>query len=53
MSHWLLSLLVLAVLPAFVLAQPERHELGRRLRLFENAWEAQADPAMKKSQQQR
>ena len=31
-----------------LLAQPERYELGQRLRSFENAWEQQADAAARK-----
>ena len=27
------------------IAQPERYELGQRLKAFENAWELQTDPA--------
>lgn len=34
--------------PLSALAQVERHELGRRLRAFEDAFEAQADPAARK-----
>lgn len=44
----ILSLVLLFIIPALALAQPERHELGRRLRLFEEAWEAQKDPTIRK-----
>ncbi|HQR07898.1 MAG TPA: dienelactone hydrolase family protein [Gemmatales bacterium] len=44
----LLSLILFLFIPTLALAQPERHELGRRLRLFEEAWEAQKDAAIRK-----
>jgi predicted esterase len=36
---WPLAVVLLLVLPCAALAQPERYELGRRLKAFEAAWE--------------
>lgn len=44
----LLSVLLLCWLPTLLQAQADRYELGRRLRLFEDAWEVQKDAAIRK-----
>jgi predicted esterase len=46
-SLWL-GLLVLTALAGRATAQPERYELGQRLKQFEAAWERQPDPAARK-----
>ncbi len=48
-----LALLILLTLPVSLIAQAERHELGRKLRLFETTWESNKNridcaPAAKK-----
>lgn len=43
--HALLVLVFLLGLPPALAAQPERYELGRRLRQFEAAWETEKDTA--------
>ena len=47
MKHALV-ILALAVAASPAAAQPERYELGRRLKAFEVAWEAVPDPAARK-----
>lgn len=42
------SLLYCLILAVPCQAQAERHELGRRLRLFENAWEQTADSTLRR-----
>ncbi|HMP04643.1 MAG TPA: alpha/beta fold hydrolase, partial [Gemmatales bacterium] len=44
-AGWMGALAVLLTLGGAVEAQPERYELGRRLRLFEAAFEQETDPA--------
>lgn len=44
-----LALYVLCLLPCNAVAQPERHELGRKLRNFEEAWESSKDPTGKEA----
>lgn len=41
--------LLLLLSPALALAQPERYELGQRLKDFELAWEKHEDPALRKA----
>lgn len=43
-----LALLALVAAATPAVAQPERYELGRRLRAFETAWETAPDPAARK-----
>lgn len=44
----ILSFFLVLFIHNIAVAQPERHELGRRLRLFEQAWEAQKDANIRK-----
>ena len=42
------AFMVWLLIPTPVLAQPERYELGQRLKAFEAAWDAHTDPAARK-----
>ena len=48
MKFRLLPLCLMLILPGISFGQAERHELGRRLRLFEDAWELQKDGGKRK-----
>jgi hypothetical protein len=45
----MMRFLLLLLAPSLALAQPERYELGQRLKDFELAWEKHEDPARRKA----
>jgi predicted esterase len=48
MRALIVALAVLVLMPAVTFSQPERYELGQRLKSFEKAWDQQTDQAARK-----